>query len=172
MSGMQTAPEHTHAATFAELSRVLALSGIHEGLRFLNDSTAARFAGLYRLQEGRLKNVHLVDKDAPLVLTGQDASLAATYCALVEGQSDAFLASTVSPIEGRASRPEDPTSVWYFGTMLRDAQGQVSGALCHFDLSHRAVGPDEVALLERAAVLFAAMMTVGERMVAPAPAGP
>ena len=165
---MQTAPEDIHAATFAELSRVLALSGIHEGLRFLNDSTACRFAGLYRLQDGRLKNVHLVDKEAPEVRTGQDDSPAATYCALVEGQSDIFSASTASPIEGRAGDPEDPTAVWYFGTMLRGAQGQTLGALCHFDLAHRAVGPDEVALLERAAALFAAMMAIGERMVAPA----
>lgn len=107
-------------------------SGLHGGLRFLNQRTPHRFTGVYLYDGETLRNVCLFDRFNPAPGQGDDAPIGNTFCSLLP-QFDGSLAFAEACKDVRASHIETPV-VSYCGVQLRDQDGAPIGTLCHFDL--------------------------------------
>jgi len=132
----------------ALFTQTLQQQGVHAALDYLNQRTPHRYTGIYRFDGAMLRNEVLFDRLQPSVRHGADAPLAATYCALV-GRQEAplqILDASVDPL----AQDIDTAVISYCGVLIRDAQGQAYGTLCHYDLQRTT----DLPLLEAAAQLL------------------
>ncbi|MEP7117171.1 MAG: ATP-binding protein [Acidobacteriota bacterium] len=142
------------AHTIAKFKRVLAQSGVHAALQFLNSRTAHRFTGIYRFDPPILRNLLLLDADLPAVVTGEDAPMEATYCSIVGAFERPFTTEDTlrdDRLRGHVARESIRS---YCGVLLRRPDGQGFGTLCHFDLVPCDVPVAELALMEMVAPLI------------------
>lgn len=73
------------------LSDILADSGLHQVLGFLNARTRYRFTGVYHVEPPLLRNVHLFDRENPtLDCSGAVTPLDETYCSITSSRSAPF----------------------------------------------------------------------------------
>lgn len=130
---------------------VLATGGLHAALRMLNARTPHRFTGLYRYDGAVLRNLALFDQHNPDLARGDDAPMDATYCALVPA-NDGVLDVADARLDPRTAQRATATPVVsYSGVLLRDADGQPFGTLCHFDLKPCEPRTSDLALLNAVA---------------------
>lgn len=143
------------SAEFIQVQNALQAQGLHAALRILNSRTPFRFTGVYRFDGEVLRNVALFDRWAPEKRQGEDAPIAQTFCGIVGSVDQA-----VEVVDGRTDQRfpwmQGNPVVSYCGTPIRDAEGQVVGTLCHFDLKPVQSISSELPLLARAAELFEA----------------
>jgi hypothetical protein len=100
-----------------------------------------------------LRSEVLVDGNQPLVRRGEDVSLAATCCSMV-GQQQAPLEILDVATDPQYSGLVDTPVLSNCGVLIRDAQGQPYGTLCHYDLQRGQERPTDQPLLAAAAVLL------------------
>ena len=142
------------AETFSKFEKVLATQGVHEALRFLNSRTTHRFTGIYRFDGDTLRNVALLDAEHVATTRGDDAPLAATYCAIVGAYERPFATDDALVDNRLSAHPGRDMVRSYCGVLLRRPDGSAFGTLCHFDTVPCHVPTAEVALMERVAPLF------------------
>ena len=151
------------ADTLSKFEKLLKLRGVHEALRFLNSRISHRFTGLYRFDPPMLRNVLLLDADAPELLTGSDAPLEQTYCSIVGEMEHAFTTED-SRRDGRLlTHPARETVQSYCGVLLRSEDGKPFGTLCHFDLVPCDIPVREMSLMEAAAPMIVRALATGDR---------
>lgn len=136
-----------------EFAALVERHGVHAALAYLNRRTPHRYTGLFRFDGEVLRNEVLVDGNQPQVRQGDDVPMAATFCSLV-GRQQAPLeildAATDTQVRGLVETPV----VSYCGVLIRDAQGQPYGTLCHYDLHRCQERTTDQPLLAAAAVLL------------------
>ncbi|QIX62837.1 GAF domain-containing protein [Hymenobacter sp. BT18] len=129
---------------------VLRQNGVHAALEFLNRRTPHRYTGIYRFDADVLRNEALFDRYQPTPQQAGPVPMAVTYCSLV-GQRQQPLeiqdASTDADIQGLIDTPV----VSYCGVLIRDAEGQPYGTLCHYDMQRCQERTTDLPLLEAAA---------------------
>jgi hypothetical protein len=133
----------------AEFRARLEERGLHAALDYLNSRIPFRFTGVYRFDGDTLRNVALFDRWAPETVQGSDAPMAETFCALVPDAGGILL------VEDGRNDPRYPAMaanavVCYCGAVVRDADGEPVGTMCHFDVQHCEPPRNELALLEAA----------------------
>jgi len=137
----------------AEFTALVQQHGVHAALAYLNQRTPHRYTGLFRFEGEVLRNELLVDGNQPQVQQGADVPMAVTFCSLV-GQQQAPLeildAATDAQFRGLIETPV----VSYCGVLIRDAQGQPYGTLCHYDMQRCQERTTDQPLLEAAAALL------------------
>lgn len=69
-----------------EFTEHLRRHGVHGALQYLNNRTPHRYTGVFRFDDDMLRNEALFDRYQPELTKGEDAPMAATYCALVGRQ--------------------------------------------------------------------------------------
>lgn len=99
-----------------------------------------------------LRNEVLFDRYRPDVHQGVDAPMVTTYCALV-GRRHTPVTILDATIDPQALGIETPV-ISYCGVLVRTAQGQVYGTLCHYDLQRCQERTADLPLLEAAATLL------------------
>lgn len=118
-----------------ELGTRLESAGLHGALAFLNSRTPHRFTGVYRYDGEVLRNVGLFDRFSPEQARGDDVPMGNAYCALVGNRGRSMMFADARDDPRFEWKPGSPV-VSYCGALLRDAQGEPFGTLCHFDV-HR-----------------------------------
>ena len=136
-----------------EFTQVMQAQGIHAALQYLNSRTPHRYTGVFRFDGEVLRNEALFDRLQPAVQQGDDVPMAVTYCSLV-GQQLAPLEITDAATDPRVRGVIDTPVVSYCGVLVRDAQGQPFGTLCHYDMQRCQERTTDQPLLEAAAALF------------------
>ena len=136
----------------AVFTHTLQQQGVHAALDYLNQRTPHRYTGVFRFDGEVLRNEVLFDRHQPTVRQGADAPMAATYCALV-GRQQVPLQILDAAVDPR-DREIDTTVISYCGVLIRDAQGQAYGTLCHYDLQRCQQRTTDLPLLETAAQLL------------------
>jgi hypothetical protein len=139
-------------AEIGVFTSLLQQQGIHPALEYLNQRTPHRYTGLFRFGGEVLHNEALFDRYQPQVRQGEDVSIALTYCALV-GQQEASLDILDAATDSRAQGVETPV-ISYCGVLVRDAEGQAYGTLCHYDMQRCQQRTTDLPLLEAAAQLL------------------
>ena len=142
------------ADAFLKFEKVLHHQGIHESLRFLNNRTSHRFTGIFRFAPPRLESLFLVDSDDPRVKQGDDAQLSDTYCSIVGVTQQSLTTEDTRRDERLSTHPARRLVLSYCGVLLRGADGETFGTLCHFDRVPSDVPVSEMPLLEAAAPLL------------------
>lgn len=124
-------------------------SGLHDALGFLCSRTPHRYTGVYKFDGETLRNLALYDSYDPKVIKGEDAPMAATYCSLVQHQGKLEIndAETDRRVKGIIITPV----VSYCGVLIRDAEGNPFGTLCHFDMKRCQESVLDFPMLEEAA---------------------
>ncbi|MBT9393638.1 hypothetical protein KLP40_10735 [Hymenobacter sp. NST-14] len=145
-----------------ELRRVMQQQGFHAALQYLNHRTPHRYTGVFRFDGELLRNEALFDRLQPAVQQGADVPMAVTYCSLV-GRQQAPLEITDATTDARVRGLIDTPVVSYCGVLVRDAQGQPFGTLCHYDLQRCQERTTDQPLLEAAASLFYEYLQAGSR---------
>jgi hypothetical protein len=144
--------DHPLQPEIATFTALLHQDGVHAALEYLNRRTPHRYTGLFRFDEDMLRNEVLFDRYQPTVKQGDDVPMAVTYCALV-GRQQAPLQILDATIDPQAAGVETPV-ISYCGVLIRDAQGQAYGTLCHYDLQRCQERTTDLPLLEAAAQLL------------------
>ncbi len=133
-------------------TELLQQQGVHAALEYLNRRTPHRYTGMFRFDGEMLRNEVLYDRNQATVRQGDDVPLVLTYCALVgrqEGPVNILDAATDPLAQG-----VDTSVISYCGVLVRDAQGQAYGTLCHYDMQRCQERTTDLPLLEAAAQLF------------------
>lgn len=127
--------------------------GLLAGLRFLHLRTPHRFTGIFRFDEPMLRNVALIDKWFPAVVSGDDVPLAQAYCAHLHATGES-LEVVYGPGDPRVPWTAGTSILSYCGAVICDDQGRRWGALCHFDTAACESKHSELPLLNAAATLI------------------
>lgn len=145
-------PIHSMLSELSVFTNLLQQHGVHEALKYLNSRTPHRYTGLFRFDGDTLRNEVLFDRYDISVRQGEDVPMAVTYCALVErtGAAVEILNAETDP---RAQAVETPV-LSYCGVLIRNAQGQPYGSLCHYDMQRCQQRATDLPLLEIAAELL------------------
>lgn len=136
-----------------EFATLVQQHGVHAALAYLNRRTPHRYTGLFRFEGEVLHNEVLVDGNQPLVRQGDDMPMAATFCSLV-GRQQAPLEILDAATDPQFSGLIDTPVVSYCGVLIRDAQGQPYGTLCHYDMQRCQERTTDQPLLAAAAELL------------------
>jgi hypothetical protein len=152
MSLTNTRPENELLPEVEAFTALLQHQGIHAALEYLNHRTPHRYTGVFRFDGELLRNEALFDRYQPSVRQGVDVPMATTYCALV-GRQEAPLNILDATIDPQA-QGVDTAVISYCGVLIRDAQGQAYGTLCHYDLHRCQQRTTDLPLLEAAAQLL------------------
>lgn len=137
----------------AEFTTLVQQHGVRKALAYLNQRTPHRYTGLFRFEGEVLHNEVLVDGNQPLVQQGDDVPLAATFCSLV-GRQQVPLEILDAATDTQFGGLIDTAVVSYCGVLVRDAQGQPYGTLCHYDMQRCQERTTDQPLLEAAAALL------------------
>jgi hypothetical protein len=143
-----------------EFAALVQQHGVHAALAYLNRRTPHRYTGLFRFEGDVLRNEVLVDGNQPLVRQGNDTPLAATFCSLV-GRQQAPLEILEAATDPHFAGVVDTPVVSYCGVLIRDAQGQPYGTLCHYDMQRCQERTTDQPLLEAAAALLYQQLNLG-----------
>jgi len=144
--------EEAIARELTEFAALVQQQGVHAALAYLNRRTPHRYTGLFRFEGAVLRSEVLVDGNQPLVRR-EDVPLAATFCSLV-GRQQAPLEILDVATDPQYSGLVDTPVISYCGVLIRDAQGQPYGTLCHYDLQRCQERTTDQPLLEAAAALL------------------
>ncbi len=143
------------AETFDKFSEILEARGVREGLIYLASLTDYRFIGIWRFKAGKANAAVHFDKENPAVTSATEVPDDATYCCYVRDSRGAFMTAEalLDPrTEGHPARATVPT---YCGVPVMDAEGDLLGTLCHYDLVPRDPSELDLELLLQAASAIA-----------------
>lgn len=141
-------------AIVTHLRELLARHGVRPLLVFLNGLTAFRYSAVFRFDSGTLKTVCFYDREDPREDTVPEIPVTASYCVFVRDRGRVFSLpdSMVEPCV--ESHPKRGQINAYCGAPLFDAEGNVIGSICHFNLSPVAIDQRDEKLLEVTAKLL------------------
>lgn len=123
--------------TQAELKKVLARDGLPGLVAALNADVPYRFTGIFVQDGGQLRNVALFDKTTKSPPLWEPFPLTDSFCSLIL-ETGAPLAIGHAEQDERAEvREHRATAIVqsYCGIPVFDADGDVTGTLCHFDFA-------------------------------------
>lgn len=143
----------SNAKVLSNVQRLLDEDRVHDALRLLNSRTPHRFTGIYRYEGEVLRNLYLFDVFNPAVTTGSDVPMIDAYCANVGRSGKGIEFRDVArerQIEVKSTSPV----VSYCGALIRDADGEPYGTLCHYDLKPCDTPTSDLPLLEELAPRF------------------
>jgi CheY-like chemotaxis protein len=124
-------------------------------LGVLNASTAHRYSGLFRFDEGELTSVWTFDRERPLVDPFPlETKLSDTPCAALRARPEALTIVDIELDERFRAAPRENRMRSFLGVPLLGWHGGPFGALCHFDAHARPGDPRALELLERSALMF------------------
>ena len=133
----------------SEFFSLLARSGLHDALGYLNGRTRFRFTGVYRCEPPVLVIESLYDRENPsLEQCGGVRQLDGTFCSIVLATGEVFATGNAPAdprLEGYSARRE---IISYSGAPIRMPSGRIAGVLCHYDLRLRLLPQGELEVLE------------------------
>ena len=154
-----TAPAPTPAVptaeAFAAFERALHGSGVRAALAYLVSLTRYRFIGIFRFNDGMANAAVHYDRENPDQTRIDAVPDTATYCCFVRDTKGSF--TTVDALEDPRLVGHVKRAVLraYCGVPVMDAEGQLLGTLCHYDLVPRDADELDMPLLLQAASALA-----------------
>lgn len=143
------------ADAFAAFEAALQGSGPRAALAYLVGLTSYRFIGIFRFSEGMANAAIHVDRENPEVTRIDAVPESATYCCFVRDGRGVF--TTVDALQDPrlADHVARAAVRAYCGVPVMDAEGQLLGTLCHYDVVPRNADELDMPLLLQAASTLA-----------------
>ena len=138
-----------------QFSNALRLDGVPGALKYLNRGVDHRYTSISRLDGLDFVNAGLYDKAGQQIpATFSYTPVHASFCQFVL-RDGAFRTNDSSLDTRLAGHPYQGVMMAYHGVPVKNAQGDLYGTLCHFDLVQRPLPDAEFELLQQAATLLA-----------------
>lgn len=149
------APPVPTAEAFAAFERALHGSGARAALAYLVSLTSYRFIGIFRFSGGMANAAIHYDRENPELNSIDAVPESATYCCFVRDRRGSF--TTVDALEDPrvADHVARAAVRAYCGVPVMDAEGQLLGTLCHYDVVPRNADELDMPLLLQAASTLA-----------------
>ena len=144
----------SNAKAITELKGLLRSKGLRPALIFLNHLTDHRFSALYQFEDDRLRNLYFYDREYPEVESTDEIPVTASYCVFLRDSGTLFHTSDALRDHRVRSHPQREKVQAYCGVPILDAEGELFGSICHFDLEPRVISDDDVDLMEAVALLL------------------
>ena len=141
---------------FARFSALLDSQGPRAALAYLLKLSDYRFIGIFRFQNARANAAIHFDRENPEVLSATEVPDTATYCCVVRNSKGVFPTANALLDSRCDTHPARQEVLAYCGVPIMDAEGEVLGTLCHYDLQPRDPSKLDLELLVRAAVVLQA----------------
>jgi GAF domain-containing protein len=141
---------HMSAIPLEDLKSALTQSGLNAGLIFLNKRVPHRFTAVYRIDNGTLRNVAIVDKRGEVVPSNLlEVPMGDSFCqfALKDG---VFRTDNSNNDDRLNGHPYKGVMNSYVGLPLTVYGEDLFGTFCHFDLDPLPLSDDEFGFLQRA----------------------
>lgn len=116
-------------------------------LAYLVSLSDYRFIGIFRFCDGKATAAVHVDREDPDKLCSAEAAEAATYCCYVRDSRGVFTTANALLDERLATHAARAEVLAYCGVPVMDAEGQLLGTLCHYDVVPRDPQRLDLALL-------------------------
>jgi GAF domain-containing protein len=123
--------------TFDRFSSILQASGVREALAFLVGLSDYRFIGIFRFQGGKATAAVHYDKADPTALRCAEVPETATYCCFIRDSGGGFTTADALADERLRDHVAREAVQAYCGVPVMDAEGQMLGTLCHYDVVPR-----------------------------------
>lgn len=155
LSAPAPTPMLSTAAAFAAFEATLQRSGPRAALAYLVGLTNYRFIGIFRFSGGMANAAIHYDRENPEVTRIDAVPESATYCCFVRDSRGVF--TTVDALQDPrlAEHVARDAVRAYCGMPVMDAEGQLLGTLCHYDVVPRNADELDVSLLLQAASTLA-----------------
>jgi len=144
-------PVHDHR--FQSFRSSLKAYGVGAGLAQLNHGVPHRFSGIFELDAGNLRCVHLFDKQGVYVATQMER------CLMTDGFCGGAMVSQIGGASGGF-----PGATHYHAVPLLSPTEELIGTLCHFDAVSHELGAGEFLTLQRAARLLPSFLRFPSRI--------
>ena len=136
------------------VEQALQASGLNAALRVLNDRVPHRFTAVYKVEDGAMRNVAIVDKAGEVVPADfLTVPLQKSFCQFVlkDGGFRTGNSALEDRLEGHVYKGVMNS---YVGLPITTAGGELFGTLCHFDFPPQAMTDGEYEFLAKAALLL------------------
>ncbi len=121
------------------LQAALSEGGLPASVAYLNAKVPYRFTGLFLAEGGSLRNVALFDKQDSNAPLWEPLPVSDSFCSVIVESGLPLLINHASTDRRLAVREHPAAAKFesYCGVPLIDAEGNVLGSLCHFDVEPR-----------------------------------
>ncbi|QRF63305.1 hypothetical protein [Variovorax paradoxus] len=158
------AEELSNYSSFGQtFDEICAVQGIGVALQILNEDVPHRYTAVYRLAEGRMINIGLVDKlrePRPEFLS--EVPIGSSFCQYVLRDGSFFTGD--SGLDKRLNgHPYQGVMVSYCGIPVFDNEGKAVGTACHFDVIRHEIAEESIGRLRAAARILSNYFSSGTR---------
>ena len=151
------------AEAFSVFEATQKTAGIRPALAYLAARSDYRFVGIYRFDAEKLVSVAHHDKLHPDVERVATVPVNASYCCFVRDSKGSFAVNDSLADAALAGHPKRAVSRAYCGVPILDPEGQLLGALCHYDAVPRDAGRLDLDLLRQVASALAGALASPKR---------
>ena len=132
---------------FESFEQRLRAEGLRPALADLLARTDYRFIAIFRFQNGRATAAAFFDREQPDQLTTDEVPDTATYCCYVRDSRGVFTTADALVDARLADHVARDVVRSYCGVPLLDAEGELLGTLCHYDLVPRDPAQIDIELM-------------------------
>lgn len=144
------------AGLVPHLRNLLTRHGLRPAIVFLNGLTAFRYTAVFRFDDEISKTVCFFDREDLKADVLPEMPIVTSYCVYVRDLRSAFsLPDSMTEVLVAAHPMRDRIHA-YCGAPLLDAEGDVVGSICHFNVTALPLAESDAQLLEAAAELIMA----------------
>jgi GAF domain-containing protein len=122
---------------FERFEETLHTQGVRAALAFIVSLSDYRFVGIFRFRDGKATAAVHVDRKKPQQLRSPEVPETATYCCYVRDSRGVFTTANALQDSRLTDHPARTDVLAYCGVPVMDAEGQLLGTLCHYDVVPR-----------------------------------
>jgi GAF domain-containing protein len=145
----EQSPQHAHPTrqAFQRFAHTLDTQGVRAALAYIVSLSDYRFISVFQFRDDKAMAALHFDRENPDVLRSAEVPDTATYCCYVRDSRGVFTTANALLDARLASHPKRTGVLAYCGVPVMDAEGQLLGTLCHYDVVPRDPEQLDLALL-------------------------
>jgi GAF domain-containing protein len=155
MADQSPQPTDPTRHAFARFAHTLDTQGVRAALAWLVSLSDYRFISVFQFHGDKAMAALHFDRKHPEQLQSPEVPDSATYCCYVRDSRGVFTTANAMQDARLADHPKRAQVLAYCGVPVMDAEGQLLGTLCHYDVVPRDPEQLDLALLIEVAARLA-----------------
>jgi GAF domain-containing protein len=145
----EQSPRHAHPTrqAFQRFAHTLDTQGVRAALAYIVSLSDYRFISVFQFRDDKAMAALHFDREHPDVLRTAEVPDTATYCCYVRDSHGVFMTANALLDARLVGHPKRAQVLAYCGVPVMDAEGQLLGTLCHYDVVSRDPEQLDLALL-------------------------
>jgi GAF domain-containing protein len=145
----EQSPQHTNPTrqAFQHFEHTLDTRGVRAALAYIVSQSDYRFISVFQFRDDKAMAALHFDREHPEQLRSPEVPDTATYCCYVRDSRGVFTTANAMLDARLADHVSRANVLAYCGVPVMDAEGQLLGTLCHYDVVPRNPEQLDLALL-------------------------